>query len=349
MADIPRSDTIAAPRTATKRTNESIQDETNPTEDTSETDARLRLIHRYMDTLSDERFQVGALKHEHLIVQRFLLRTIRMPDDLALRLRAACGPLLAFPYEADRDDPLCGFVHGGNAHALSLSLETIESIAKGALPPLTPLSAGDRCAGMVDDIQTALRNLVDDWARGASGLDAVLRQYDVLFGQLNQSAALWKTPCTVSVRQIIRGLMYLATHVVFVQNEYGSRSPVHTIGYAHICDFLQRGLPMARKTVQHVSDSELLAECIAVWAEHPRYSSLANQVWTEDLLDKKKRAPALKTARAQALWKRTLCFEYMHLTMTLIQAYLASMRAAASSNAESTGSDIASWRVALDA
>jgi hypothetical protein len=349
MNDIPRPDTIAATRTATKRTNESIQDAANPKEDTSEMDARLRLIHRYMDTLSDTRFQVGALKHEHLIVQRFLLRTIRMPDDLALRLRAACGPLLAFPYEANRDDPLCGFVRGGVAHTLSLPLETIESIARGAKPPLTPSSIRDRCAAMVDDIQTALRNLVDDWVRGASGLDAVLRQYDVLFGQLNQSVALWKTPCSVDARQIIRGLMYLATHVVFVQNEYGSRSPVHTIGYAHICDFLQRGLPMARKTVQHVSDSELLAECVAVWAEHPQYTSLANQVWTEDLLDKKKRAPALKTARARTLWKRTLCFEYMHLTMTLIQAYLASTRAAAASDAESVELDIASRRVAFDA
>jgi hypothetical protein len=119
---------------------------------------------------------------------------------------------------------------------------------------------------------------------------------------------------------ITTALMYLATHIVFVQTDYSTRAPRTgtIIALEPICDFLVSTLDVPKRT----RDTELLAECIAVFYESPAHRGRCEQLWREHI-DTPHRQPPAPTTRVTPLAQ---AHQINHIIMTLQHVYLCMMR-----------------------
>jgi hypothetical protein len=89
-----------------------------------------------------------------------------------------------------------------------------------------------------------------------------------------QNADFWTRTAHAA---IIVALMYLATHVIFVQTDYSSAAPRSGVLVAShsVCTFIERNLEVPRR----LHNAELLAECVAVFFEEASFRHLCIPLW----------------------------------------------------------------------
>jgi hypothetical protein len=124
----------------------------------------------------------------------------------------------------------------------------------------------------------------------------------------------WRSPITIAV-------MYLATHVIFVQNDYMSKEPLSgdLIALQPICVFLAKNISVAERYPL----SELVSECIALFHESPAHRYLCTSLWRKHVAVGR-RYPPLPTAKKQ------LPKNVHHFIITLQHVYLSLLRGASS-------------------
>lgn len=300
-----------------------------------------RLIHRCMDTWDDKRFLIRKLSPGTVLINLYLFRTMRLPDDAGRsddqplsfrdRLSLFAARLRDDPRPHPVDDPLNGHKDPDGALASEDSLAVMHTELIEWVHRRGPKRTREDHTNFVDDaIQLVIFDLTNDQALGRN-ISPILHKLSTELQDYNDNLPeLWGKD--LYARQVVRRLDYLATHVIYVQNEYGSTSATNAIGYKNVCAFLKRGLYAAHKAGKRKPDTELLTEIIAMFYDGPD-AALCDALWDVDVLDdartgaiNKKREPAFQSPNVKKDWTAKFHEEMTHFVVTLLQAYLGMRR-----------------------
>jgi hypothetical protein len=316
----------------------------------------LALMHAYVNTWSDARMSMVFSAHEHdqqaLLSHHFLLQLLMRHSQLSPSLHAlavrmqdfACAthkhlqahwthdPFFRVPAtpqmsDADPDAALAQMMQCLHAH---------DDVAHRSSGQATPkLAFRQRVKKKtVDAIRHVIYVLVVEWVCASCTVsDAVQRIIhrcvEVFQAHLAEADSWWTQRDMVLP---VRWLMYLATHVVFVQNTYAfvHVDAAHVIGLATIDAFLKRGIGIARRNVstRNTPDTELIAECLSVWYMSPQNAEWCRLILHRDVLQARVCCPALPEPTRKAKWSMWQCHQLIHFVFTLLQAYLSYQHAA---------------------
>ena len=301
------------------------------------------LIHCYMNIWTDVRFSIGSMLPTDVLVNRYLFGIVCRPEyytnnekhkwALGSRMDNFAAQLQEDTREQPANDPLNGLTdpHGALDTETSFARMRIELPHWANRTGPRSKRRGDHTKFLDDSIQAVMRDLVDDHALGRPISSILHRLADELQHYADNVPSLWQ-PNDPNARRIMCRLLYLATHMVYVQNAFGSTSAANAIGYPVICAFIKRGLFAAKKAGDSTADTELLAECMAVLYDGPD-AAICNAIWDEYILDgpdgviNKHRSPKLNApVNKDGKWSASICGKYTHFIVTLLQAYMGMIR-----------------------
>jgi hypothetical protein len=170
------------------------------------------------------------------------------------------------------------------------------------------------------EVEGITAELVEEWLSSrlkgdeARFFDSLECVYDLLLF-LNVDAGS-RLPSAQYTNATVQSLMYLATHVIFVQTDYFTKalnSKNETAMFV-ICGFLEAFIAVPIK----LHCAELLAECVALFSLSPQHYSLAERIWHSDV-NGAKRYPS---SRAATGITPTHLRDINHFIVTLLHVYL---------------------------
>jgi hypothetical protein len=157
--------------------------------------------------------------------------------------------------------------------------------------------------------------------------------------QTDQNPDMWSRSTHAA---ITTALMYLATHLFFVQTDYSSKTSRQPIVAGRVaCCFLEVNLYLPQQ--QH--NAELLAECVAVFFEDADFHHLCLPLWRSGVAEPH-RLPKLPAAGGKIRYKHSK--QIHHFIVTLMHIHLCMRRALGSRQAPVAGAcpDVRSSAVA---
>lgn len=108
-----------------------------------------------------------------------------------------------------------------------------------------------------------------------------LEKFVELFTLCTPTDPLYRPLGDTKFLSVTTALMYLATHIVYVQSVYSSKSPTVIVALEPVCQFLLAYVNVAASALvttyagrPKVNQSELMAECISVFLESPIHRNM---------------------------------------------------------------------------
>jgi hypothetical protein len=286
------------------------------------------LIHRYLDVCELPRF---AVKDGETIKSRFLAQIMHIPPELGPSHNGSIAVRLARVIQRlahAMKDP-----GTWTRDALNRDTKTLESSARECVS-LESFHAA--CTLFDDFIKTPtqalalatqhafeefMKDLVDDWVQGRD-MTAILGRTQRFFATATTLASLWD--CTTqSKRSVIRYILYVATHVVYIQNDYGTdvgRTLSDIVGGPEIYTLVSKGIALTPTIKEkNTPDTELLAECMSILYMK---DASCDAWWSTDVCQTQKRHPRLPGASHSIKKGTTWTYnaQVLHFVFTLIQA-----------------------------
>jgi hypothetical protein len=319
------------------------------------------MLLQYLHFSETSDFRFDLLKSGDIVNQKFLLDAMPLPAGAPLELVALVnrmvedlhaalyeGPVLRPAYTGSHEwmERIAAFSSPPSAAAASSAPPSYPHTF-GFIPLLSALQTGFTirlaggksegwkiggdvlsCHEVAKAIEQLTSTVVHDWlVARAAGPDrerlfiAELYRFDDFFRALEPAhdlAGFWTRPANTS---ITGSLMYLGTHVIFVQSDYSSSAPRSgaLVASHSVCTYLERNLEVPRR--QH--NAELLAECVAVFFEEPSFRHLCIPLWRSGVAEPH-RVPQLP---AHGTVGYTLSKQIHHFIITLLHIYLCMHRA----------------------
>jgi ectoine hydroxylase-related dioxygenase (phytanoyl-CoA dioxygenase family) len=252
----------------------------------------------------------------HASAQHFLVRTMRLNEAMPIEVRAwlqehllALESHLAVQKELTRDPELLQryracFEDGGKrmprlplsaaVHKLRQAvvfgyiahLDTLRAslLAKDALVPtkIVPLIIECTSALVVSWLHSREERTEQLFAASLTVFDAF---FDTLMASPTARHLLVQSTA-IGAATLASNLMYLGTHVVYVQNQYSSRCAENMVALPAVSRFLRMclttdGTPLQAAARKSIDDTELVAECISVFCESEEHAPFGVKLFLE--------------------------------------------------------------------
>jgi hypothetical protein len=317
----------------------------------------------YMRAWQQPTYPMNDMNRDQLINQIFLMRIMRLPagtpaalvafaDAYQQRLQTFVGqkysahlsksvpcarkvnfaPLLPSHSPSSTSTP---FTYPAVAESLRWALEHFQTnpTARWGYGELK-YNSMKRALNVHLSIHHLTSTIVDEWlVARAEGNEqqfiGSLHFFSFMFNMLNHNASRRRAASgfdskvdfllRAAHRNITTALMYLATHIVFVQTDYSTMTPRQIIALKEICDFLASTLIVAEDT----SDTELVAECIAVFYESPKHRHRCEPLWHSHV-DVDSRQPPVPSTQHDPTHEEAV--KINHFIMTLQHVCLCMLR-----------------------
>jgi ectoine hydroxylase-related dioxygenase (phytanoyl-CoA dioxygenase family) len=262
------------------------------------------MLLEYMAVWQREDYRLDALPTNDIINQYFLLTIMQPPVGAPLPIRQGLNT---------QQQQLACLIKKKLMQQVQDSPDWRERYYFGRARPSSYAASAPRFVPVAASMQQALCERIES-GKFPNGMSLARMVKDV--GDLTATVVHdWLLARIHPARSnLTAALMYLATHIVFVQTDYSTKAPKRFVAYESICCFLLLTLAVALPV------TELLVECLAVFYESSEHRCHCQPLWLSHVA-----VPERRSRPPQSDEKQNLA-QVNHFVITLLHAYLCMVR-----------------------